>query len=365
MESVPRAGVRSLNGDTPGRGVPRLAFDAVILAGGRSSRLGGVPKSSLVFEGSTLLARTLAAVEAAGRVVVVGPRDGQPADPADAARAAGGIRFVLEEPRFGGPVAALGAGIAALGEGPPTADTRPWVAVLAVDVPRAAEALELLRVAAAAEPGADAIVAEDNDGRLQPLLGVYRRAPLERALVELASQGGLADRPVKHLIARLAVQPLRLPSGLVDDVDTWPAAERWGIRRPEGPGTPSTAEEPEMSESAPESGNAAQPNTVQPATAQPGQSDVDAVLRAWSAELADALELGELEVDIDAVLGLAGVAAHAIVRPAAPLTTFLAAYAAGYAAGSGQATERAAMESAIDVARRLAKSRAQQAGTGE
>ncbi|MEA5454168.1 NTP transferase domain-containing protein [Sinomonas sp. JGH33] len=358
MESVPRPGVGGLNGDTPGRGAASLAFDAVILAGGRSSRLGGFPKPLLVFDGSTLLERALAAVAGAGRAVVVGPRGvGTGGGVRESARS--DVLFVLEEPRFGGPVAALGAGVAALGAGRPAAGAPPWVAVLAVDVPRAAEALTRL-TAEAAEHDVDAFLAEDDDGRLQPLLGLYRRAPLERALGELASHGGLADRPVKHLIARLAVQPLRLPSGLVDDVDTWPAAERWGIRRPEGPGTPSTAEEPEMSEPAPDSGNAAQP-----ASAEGGKSDVDAVLRAWNDELGAALELEGLEVDIDAVLGLAGVAAHAIVRPAAPLTTFLAAYAAGYAAGSGQTTAKAAMESAIDVARRLAKSRAEQAGTGE
>ncbi|NUP74702.1 MAG: molybdopterin-guanine dinucleotide biosynthesis protein, partial [Sinomonas sp.] len=81
--------------------------------------------------------------------------------------------------------------------------------------------------------------------------------------------------------------------------------------------------------------------------------------------LIEALELDGLEVDIDAVLGLAGVAAHAVVRPAAPLTTCIAAYAAGFAAGSGQAQETPSMAAAMDVARRLAKARAQQAGSGE
>ncbi|MGT2463488.1 DUF6457 domain-containing protein [Sinomonas atrocyanea] len=44
----------------------------------------------------------------------------------------------------------------------------------------------------------------------------------------------------------------------------------------------------------------------------------DALLRAWCAELTQELGLGDLDVDIDAVLGLAGVAAHSVVRPAAP-----------------------------------------------
>ncbi|BCT75027.1 hypothetical protein SCMU_08690 [Sinomonas cyclohexanicum] len=83
----------------------------------------------------------------------------------------------------------------------------------------------------------------------------------------------------------------------------------------------------------------------------------DAVLRAWCAELTEVLGLGETEVDIDAVLGLAGVAAHSIVRPAAPLTTFIAAYAAGLAAGSGRAEPDAAMRLSIAAALQAAKAR--------
>ncbi|GAB3269840.1 hypothetical protein GCM10027449_04300 [Sinomonas notoginsengisoli] len=93
----------------------------------------------------------------------------------------------------------------------------------------------------------------------------------------------------------------------------------------------------------------------EPSAGEPG--DKDAVLRAWCAELSEALGLNGFEVDLDAVLGLAGVAAHAIVRPAAPLTTFLAAYAAGVAAGSGRSEAGAAMESAVATALKAAKAR--------
>ena len=62
--------------------------------------------------------------------------------------------------------------------------------------------------------------------------------------------------------------------------------------------------------------------------------DVDAALDAWWATLTTALGLGDVPVDRDEILGLAADAAHALVRPAAPLTTFLAGYAAGRAGGS-------------------------------
>jgi hypothetical protein len=62
--------------------------------------------------------------------------------------------------------------------------------------------------------------------------------------------------------------------------------------------------------------------------------DVTTALDGWWATLVEALDLGDVPADRDAILGLAGEAAHAVVRPAAPLTTFLAGYAAGLAGGS-------------------------------
>jgi hypothetical protein len=64
--------------------------------------------------------------------------------------------------------------------------------------------------------------------------------------------------------------------------------------------------------------------------------DVDALMDAWWTTLSAALGLDDVPVDRAAILGLAGEAAHAVVRPAAPLTTFLAGYAAGLAGGSEQ-----------------------------
>lgn len=80
----------------------------------------------------------------------------------------------------------------------------------------------------------------------------------------------------------------------------------------------------------------------------------DETLEEWCRELLGAFELEDVQVDVNEVLTLAGVAAHSVVRPAAPLTTFIAGLAAGIAAGSGQASEAAAMKAAMDLARRLA-----------
>ncbi|RYJ06907.1 MAG: hypothetical protein EON52_03960 [Actinomycetales bacterium] len=52
-------------------------------------------------------------------------------------------------------------------------------------------------------------------------------------------------------------------------------------------------------------------------------SDHDSVLQAWVVEVSQELGL-TVETDVETLLDLAGTAAHAVVRPAAPLTTFLA-----------------------------------------
>ena len=80
----------------------------------------------------------------------------------------------------------------------------------------------------------------------------------------------------------------------------------------------------------------------------------DETLEDWCRALLQALELEGVEIDVDEVLALAGVAAHSVVRPAAPLTTYIAGFAAGLASGSGKATEAASMQAAMAVARRLA-----------
>jgi hypothetical protein len=77
-------------------------------------------------------------------------------------------------------------------------------------------------------------------------------------------------------------------------------------------------------------------------------------LEEWCRALLQAYELEDVQIDVNTILSLAGVAAHSVVRPAAPLTTFIAGFAAGLVAGSGQATNAAAMTAAMDRARILA-----------
>jgi len=65
-------------------------------------------------------------------------------------------------------------------------------------------------------------------------------------------------------------------------------------------------------------------------------------LHDWIDEVCDVLDL-EVEVDEGVVLDIAKVAAHNVVRPAAPLTTYLLGYAAGRADADPDELERLAV----------------------
>lgn len=80
-------------------------------------------------------------------------------------------------------------------------------------------------------------------------------------------------------------------------------------------------------------------------------ADVPAVIEDWNARLSAAL--GIPPADADAVLGLAGVVARAVIRPAAPLTAYLVGYAAAQAEANGTAPE-VAFAAAAQVARDVA-----------
>lgn len=85
---------------------------------------------------------------------------------------------------------------------------------------------------------------------------------------------------------------------------------------------------------------------------QPAEPDsTERILREWAEALLADLDLAGTPVDIDQILGLAGTAAHAVIRPAAPLTTFLVGFAAGRAAESGRRGVSDAVADAIEIAR--------------
>jgi bifunctional ADP-heptose synthase (sugar kinase/adenylyltransferase) len=74
-------------------------------------------------------------------------------------------------------------------------------------------------------------------------------------------------------------------------------------------------------------------------------------LADFAAALSEALEVDGAGVDVARVLSLASDAAHAYVRPAAPLATFLAGVAAGRAGATADAMQTALQRAADFCAR--------------
>lgn len=206
-----------------------MEFDAVILSGGRSSRLGGVPKSGLMHDGATLLERALQAARGAAEIAVVGPDPGKLPD---------GVLSCREDPPFTGPAAAIAAGLAAL-ERHRGADSRhrpaaPFTLVLACDMPRAGAAVRTLLEAAGDAPPDGGLMAVAADGRRQPLVGLYGTAALQTCISEAGQRGALENASVFALLASLKVREVTVPGGSTDDVDTWDDASALGVTVPPG-----------------------------------------------------------------------------------------------------------------------------------
>jgi len=296
-----------------------MIFDAIVLAGGRASRLDGASKAQLVVGGRSLLSLAIDAAADSRDIVVVGPSPVVPP----------GVLVARESPAFGGPAAAIAAGLEALSANPP-AD---FVLVLACDVPHSAAAVRTLL--ARPTDGPHGVIAVDSEGRRQPLLGVYRTEALASAVRERGSD--IQNLSVRALLSPLDLADVPVPPGSTDDIDTWTDAAGFGISPPS-----LTAPEPAL------------PTKGLPMSDQDETATL-AALTDWSDRLSAALGIEGVEVDIDAVLALAGTAAHAIMRPAAPVTTYLVGYAAGVAAASSGGGN-AGFTSAAKTTMALAKS---------
>ncbi len=167
---------------------------ALVLAGGRGTRLGGARKVALDIAGASALDRVLAAC-AGWMTIVVGPAD---------LRVPPGVVLVTDEPPFGGPVSGLRAGLAVL------PDESDLVAVLAADQPFVtAEALEAL-VRGVADGEAAAYV---TGGGVEFLCAVWR-APALRARVAAAGAS------MRSVYADAAVVLIPDERGWASDVDT-------------------------------------------------------------------------------------------------------------------------------------------------
>lgn len=190
---------------------------AIVLAGGRASRLGGADKPQLVVGGATLLDHAVRAVSWCGPIIVVGTPASVGTD----------VIWARESPAFGGPVAAIAAGLVHVDSDE--------VCIVAADIPRAVDAVALLRAHSAVE--ADGACLTDETGAAQWLVGRYRTAALRHALDALPDAGH--DASIRSLVAGLRLD-LVDAEDLAADVDTWDDLERARARA----ASPATAGSP-------------------------------------------------------------------------------------------------------------------------
>ncbi|HEX4727813.1 MAG TPA: NTP transferase domain-containing protein [Jatrophihabitans sp.] len=164
----------------------RLGYDAIVLAGGRGSRQGGVDKPGLPLAGWPLVDHVLLAASGASNRIVVGPYR----------RALAGPMFCREQPAGAGPVAAIAAGAELV--------RRPTVAVLAADLPFIGAALDVLR-RCVTERGRQVGLLVDTTGRSNYLAAVWRTSALLQALDGLGDPAGLpmsalyTGRDIEHV----------------------------------------------------------------------------------------------------------------------------------------------------------------------
>lgn len=187
------------------RPIQPVSVDALILAGGRASRLGGLDKASVIVGQARLVDRVIAAARRAGlgRVIVAGPpHTGQLADV-----------VVREDPPFSGPVAALGAGLDQV--------QGQWLLLLGCDLVHPAAIIDQLLAAipptSASRPAA--VVLQDEAGHPQWVASCLRTSALRRCLGDY-SPGQLAHQSLRGIIGQLQPQFVATASATTADIDT-------------------------------------------------------------------------------------------------------------------------------------------------
>jgi molybdopterin-guanine dinucleotide biosynthesis protein A len=152
-------------------------FDAFILIGGRSSRLGS-DKAFVELGGKTLMSRAADVVREAFaeiRITIVAANSSQ-----FAIRAiADDIPFIFDLYEGRGPLAGIHAALARA--------STPWIFVLACDYPFVTpDILALLECRVSDEFGA--VVPEQADGRLQPLCSFYKAGNMRPVVEEMLAR---------------------------------------------------------------------------------------------------------------------------------------------------------------------------------
>ncbi|MFM7213740.1 MAG: molybdenum cofactor guanylyltransferase [Verrucomicrobiota bacterium] len=207
-EGLASAVYRATPGDTDG-----IRFSGAVLAGGRSRRM-GFPKSRLIVAGETLLHRQLRLLALAGasELLISLNSETQELPPEDLC-----VRTVLDRLADTGPL----AGIESLLQ----ASQKPWVTILAVDLPRLnlrfiGELLHRVTPTSGVVPV--------HGGRLEPLCAVYPKSATAIA-TRLLGEGrreasGLAATGVREGW----LQPWTIDGPAVETLTNW--NHPWDVR---------------------------------------------------------------------------------------------------------------------------------------
>lgn len=167
---------------------PRKKATGVVLAGGRSTRM-GQDKAALLLGGEPLVRRAVRRLQRALAEVIV-------AGPAELSALVQGVR-IIEDTQLGqGPLAGVGSALRAV--------STPWVFVVACDMPFVAPDLVRAMVdLALAPPEVDAIVLRTARGTEQ-LHALYGMSCLPALEAQLAA----GDRAVHHLLDKIRVREM-------------------------------------------------------------------------------------------------------------------------------------------------------------
>ena len=164
-------------------------YAAVIVAGGRASRMSCEPKPLLEVGGRSILRRVLDAVSCARPRIVVG----------DVAASNDYLR-TREDPDGSGPAYAAAAGLELVPA------SVPLIAVLAADLPFLDEAAVATLARALDDGEPDGAVLVDDSGRRQWLCGLWRGTALRPVLTGVAPGSGM-----RHTLGDLKIAEVFIP----------------------------------------------------------------------------------------------------------------------------------------------------------
>src|SRR5690625_173283 len=180
---------------------------AVILTGGRSSRMGGRHKPGILVGGRSVIDRTITSLWDAApgaEVLIAGTNDGL--SPELHSR----VTVVREDPPFAGPVAGVAAAVDEL------AGTRGVVLLLGGDLPFLS-ARTMTKLIETAGRGAAVVSCVDETGHLQYLCSAWRADVLRTQVADIGEPAGV---PLRALFSGLEPELIDCDPNELRDIDT-------------------------------------------------------------------------------------------------------------------------------------------------